>query len=99
MADSAEAWELMSDEEKLRYSFRQVCRRILDTDPRCSREMGCPADLVAFPMLLAWRERQGLTHNDSPEFLRRFLAADGQGRSCEIQEISFLAQRFLDEGE
>ncbi len=80
-------------QEMTELSFRQLCKRLLDVDPECSVNKGCPAHYVAFPMLNAWLE----THEgeDVPEIVRRMEASDGQGRSCEIDEIQYHAKKFL----
>ena len=47
-------------------------------------------------MIHSWREAQ---HGDLPETvaqtLQRMLAANGQGRSCEFEEIKYYAEKFL----
>jgi len=76
--------------------FRQLCRRLLDIDGECGIVKGCSANLAAWPMIHSWREAQ---HGDLPETvaqtLQRMLAANGQGRSCEFEEIKYYAEKFL----
>lgn len=99
-ADATIDFNSLSDGDKVRLGFRQLCRRLLDIDPTCPTKVkGCPFHHAASPMVMAWAKThpEDMRPPDVQEAVRRMLAANGQGQVCEFPEVKHVAKTYLNQ--
>lgn len=93
-----EGYNLLTDDEKVIFHFRQLCTRLVEVDSECNDVKGCPASFVAQPVIEHWRNQHRFTV--VPESVRTalslMLSEDGQGRWCEFEGIKYRAEKFLE---
>lgn len=91
----------MTAQERTEHHFAQLCRRMLDVDPVCGHDKGCPHVFVVVPLLSAWREnasrRTPSAHVQAT--FDRMVAVSEDGRGCEFPSVAYHARKYLQEHE